>query len=148
MFNGESASTELSPNTFQYRYGDCILALVIGQEWNLLFASNPKIHAFAVAKDGAVVWQTDNWNLVDEIEGILKAADKDASKLTTGGVTYRRVFSSNDAYIATANDAKGHLILVLIDEDSWAIAFAAPSAVPELALIDIKKTAIQLRGHI
>jgi hypothetical protein len=101
-----------------------------------------------VAKEGAVIWQTDNWNLVDEIDGILKAADKDASKLTTGGVTYHRVFSSNDAYIATADDAKGHLILVLIDEDSWAIAFAAPSAVPELTLIDIKKTAIQLRGHI
>ena len=124
------------------------MALVIGQEWNLLFASNPKIHAFAVAKEGAVIWQTDNWDLVDEIEGILKAADKDVSNMTAGGVTYHRIFSSNDSYIATANDAKGHLILVLIDEDSWAIAFAAPSAVPELALIDVKKTAIQLRGHI
>ena len=101
-----------------------------------------------MAKEGAVIWQTDNWNLVDEIEGILKAADKDAASMTTGGVTYHRVFSSNDSYIGTANDAKGHLILVLIDEDSWAIAFAAPSAVPELTLIDVKKTAIQLRGHI
>lgn len=124
------------------------MALLIGHEWNLLFANNPKIHAFAVAKDGAVIWQTDNWDLVEDIESILKAADKDESKITTGGVTYKRVASSDDSYIATADDNKGHLILVLIDENSWAIAFAAPSAVPELTIIDVRKTVIQLRGHI
>ena len=101
-----------------------------------------------MAKDGAIIWQTENWNLVEEIDGILKAADKDASKVSTGGVTYKLVTSSDDSYIATADDDKGHLILVLIDENSWAIAFAAPTAVPELAVIDIKKTAIQLRGHM
>ena len=123
------------------------MTLVIGHEWNLLFANNPKIHAFAVTKDGAVIWQTDNWNLVEEIEGILNAADKDQANVTTGGVTYKRVFSSDDSYVATADDNKGHLILVLIDEHSLAIAFAAPSAVPELTIIDIRKTAIYLRGH-
>jgi hypothetical protein len=125
-----------------------ILALVIGHEWNLLFASNPKIHAFAVAKDGAIIWQTENWNLVEEIDGLLKAANENSSKVSTGGVTYERVAFSNDSYIATAADNKGHLILVLIDENSWAIAFAAPTSVPELAIIDIRRTAIQLRGHV
>ena len=124
------------------------MTLVIGHEWNLLFANNPKIHAFAVAKDGAIIWQTENWDLVEEIDGILKAADKDASKVTSGGVTYKRVTSSDDSYIATADDDKGHLILVLIDENSWAIAFAAPTAIPELAVIDVKKTVLQLRGHM
>ena len=124
------------------------MTLVIGHEWNLLFANNPKIHAFAVTKDGAVIWQTDNWNLVEEIDGILNAADKDQTNVTTGGVTYKRVSSSDDSYVATADDNKGHLILVLIDEHSWAIAFAAPSAVPELTIIDIRKTAIKLRGNV
>ena len=123
------------------------MTLVIGHEWNLLFANNPKIHAFAVAKEGTIIWQTENWNLVEDIDEILKAADKDASSLSSGGVKYKRVASSDDSYIATADDNKGHLILVLIDEHSWAIAFAAPTSVPELALIDIKRTAIQLRGH-
>ena len=82
------------------------------------------------------------------VDDILKAADKDSSSLSTGGVKYKRVTSSNDSYIATADDNKGHLILVLIDEHSWAIAFAAPTSVPELALIDIRRTAIQLRGHV
>jgi len=125
-----------------------ILALVIGHEWNLLFASNPKIHAFAVAKDGAIIWQTENWNLVEEIDELLKAANGNSSKVSSGGVTYERVAFSNDSYIATAADNKGHLILVLIDENSWAIAFAAPTSVPELAIIDIRRTVIQLRGHV
>ena len=124
------------------------MTLVIGHEWNLLFANNPKIHAFAVAKEGVVVWQTENWDLVEDIDGILKAADKDASSISSGGVKYKRVASSDDSYVASADDNKGHLILVLIDEHSWAIAFAAPTAVPELTLIDIKKTAIKLRGHV
>lgn len=124
------------------------MTLVIGHEWNLLFANNPKIHAFAVAKEGVVAWQTENWDLVEDIDGILKAADKDASSISSGGVKYKRVASSDDSYVATADDNKGHLILVLIDEHSWAIAFAAPTAVPELTLIDIKKTAIKLRGHV
>ena len=124
------------------------MTLVIGHEWNLLFANNPKLHAFAVAKDGAVVWQTENWNLVEDIDGILEAADKDSLSLSSGGVTYKRVASSDDSYVATADDNKGHLILFLIDENSWAIAFAAPTSIPELALIDIKRTAIKLRGHV
>lgn len=124
------------------------MALVIGHEWNLLFASNPKIHAFAVAKDGAIIWQTENWNLVEEIDELLKAANGNSSKVSSGGVTYERVAFSNDSYIATAADNKGHLILVLIDENSWAIAFAAPTSVPELAIIDIRRTVIQLRGHV
>lgn len=124
------------------------MTLVIGHEWNLLFANNPKIQAFAVAKHDAIIWQTENWNLVEDIEGILEAANKDSSKVSTGGVTYKLVTSSDDSYIATADDDKGHLILVLIDENSWAIAFAAPTAVPELTIIDIKKTVLQLRGHV
>lgn len=144
---GENFNTVLS-SYISLQIWWSILTLVIGHEWNLLFANNPKIHAFAVAKDGAVVWQTDNWNLVEDIDEILKAADKDQPKVNTGGVTYKRVASSDDSYIATADDNKGHLILVLIDEHSWAIAFAAPSSVPELTIIDVRRTAIKLREHV
>ncbi len=124
------------------------MSLVIGNEWNLLFASNPKLHAFAVAKDGSIIWQTDNWNLVEDIDGILQSVQESSSQVSAGGVKYARVSSSDSSYAATAAQNKGHLLLVRIDENSWAIAFAAPSAVPDLAIIDVKKTAIQLKGHI
>ncbi len=124
------------------------MALVIGNEWNLLFANNPKIHAFAVAKDRKIIWQTDNWNLVKEINGILKAIEKESPELSSGGVTYKRVASSKDSYVATADHSMGHFILVRIEDNIWAIAFAAPSSAPELAMIDIKKTVIKLRGQL
>ena len=124
------------------------MSLVIGNEWNLLFANNPKLHAFAVAKGGAIIWQTDNWNLVEDIDGILKSVQDSSSQISAGGVKYARVSYSDSSYAATAAQNKGHLLLVRIDENSWAIAFAAPSAVPDLAIIDVKKTAVQLKGHI
>jgi len=124
------------------------LSLVIGNEWNILFANNPKIHAFAVVKDGKIIWQTDNWNLVEDIKSIMKTVEKESSELSSGGVIYKRIASSKDTYVATADGKKGHFLLVRIEGNIWAIAFAAPSSVPELTMIDIKKTAIKLRGSL
>jgi len=124
------------------------LSSTIGNEWNQLYANNPKIQAFAVAKDGVIVWQTENWDLVEDVNAIMKVLKDDKSKTSVGGVKYKRVSSSSDSYIATADDNKGHLLIVKIDEVSWAIAFTAPHAVPELSIIDVTKAAIQLKNHV
>lgn len=122
--------------------------LTIGNEWNQLYSNNSKIQAFAVTKDGAIVWQTDNWDLVEDVNVIMNALTGDKSKVSVGGVKYKRVSSSADSYIATADDNKGHLLIVKIDKASWAIAFAAHHAVPELSIIDVTKSAIQLINHV
>jgi hypothetical protein len=124
------------------------LSSTIGTEWNQLYANNPKIQAFAVAREGEIVWQTENWDLVEDVNAILKALKDDKSKVTVGEVKYKRISSSSDSYIATADDSKGHLLIVKIDEASWAIAFAAPHAVPELSIIDVTKAAIQLKNYV
>lgn len=124
------------------------MSATIGNEWNQLFANNPKIQAFAVAKEGLIIWQTENWDLVEDVDAIMNAIKEDKSKVTVGGVNYRKGSSTDDSYIATADDNKGHLLLVKIDEEIWAIAFAAPHAVPELSVIDVIKSAIQLKGHV
>ena len=63
----------------------------IGNEWNQLYSNNSKIQAFAVTKDGAIVWQTDNWDLVEDVNAIMKALKDDKSKVSVGGVKYKRV---------------------------------------------------------
>jgi hypothetical protein len=78
----------------------------------------------------------------------MNALTGDKSKVSVGGVKYKRVSSSADSYIATADDNKGHLLIVKIDEAAWAIAFAAHHAVPELSIIDVMKAAIQLINHV
>ena len=120
----------------------------IGNEWTQLYANNPKIQAFAVSKEGAIIWQTENWDLVDDVSVIMKTLEEDKSKVSVGGVKYKRVSSSADSYIATADDDKGHLLIVKIEEKVWAIAFAAPTAVPELSIIDVTMATIQLKGHV
>ncbi|MFX1484516.1 MAG: hypothetical protein ACFFCP_15160 [Promethearchaeota archaeon] len=124
------------------------MSSTIGNEWNQLYSNNPKIQAFAVAKEGAIVWQTENWDLVEDVNNIMKVLKAEKGDVTVGGVKYKRVDSSADSYIATAEDDKGHLLIIRIDEKIWAIAFAAPHAVPELAAIDLTKTAVQLKGHV
>lgn len=124
------------------------MSSTIGNEWNQLYANNPKIQAFAVAKDDTIVWQTENWDLVEDVKGIMKAIKGDKSKVSVGGVKYKQVSSSSESYLATSDADQGHLLIVKIDENVWAIAFASHTAIPELSAIDVKKTAVELKGHV
>jgi hypothetical protein len=120
----------------------------ISRQWYQLYENNPKIQAFAVAKDGEIIWQTDNWDLLDDIESIVEAPKKASGNVSVSGVKYKRVRSSQDFYIGSADSEKGHLLIVKVNDSSWAIAWAESTAVPELTIIDITKTAIHLKGNI
>ena len=120
----------------------------ISRQWYQLYENNPKIHAFAVAKEGAIVWQTENWNLLEDIKSIIEAPQKASGNVSAGGVKYKRVRSAQDFYIGSSGSDKGHLLIVKINDVSWAVAWAESSAVPELAIIDMTKTAIHLKGTI
>jgi len=120
----------------------------ISQQWYQLYTNNPKIQAFAVAKGDEVVWQTENWNLLDDIKQIVRAPKEETSKVSVAGVKYKRVASPLDTYLGTAAEGKGHLLVVRINERGWAIAWAESTSVPELALVDLAKTAIHLSGDV
>jgi hypothetical protein len=120
----------------------------IGRQWYQLYENNPKIQAFAVIKDGAVVWQTENWDLVDDVKSILKAQESASSKITVAGVKYKRVTSSEDSYIASADKEGGHFLMARIDKKSWALAWAEHTSIPELTLIDLSKSVIVLKDNV
>jgi len=124
------------------------LESAISRQWYQLYENNPKIQAFAVAKGEEIVWQTENWNLLDDIRQLVAAPKEATSKVSAFGVKYRRVASTMDSYIGSAADDKGHLLIARINENGWAIAWAEPTSVPELTLIDLTKTAIHLSGDI
>jgi hypothetical protein len=124
------------------------LESAISRQWYQLYENNPKLQAFAVAKDGGIVWQTNNWDLLDDIKSILEAPKNASGSVTVSGVKYKRVRSAQDFYIGSADSDKGHLLVVKINDTSWAIAWAESSAVPELTIIDVTKTAIHLKGNI
>jgi len=124
------------------------LESAISRQWYQLYENNPKIQAFAVAKEGEIVWQTENWNLLEDIKSIIEAPQKAAGKVSAGGVKYKRVRSAHDFYIGSSGSDEGHLLIVKINDSSWAVAWAEPSAVPELAIIDMTKATIHLKGNI
>jgi hypothetical protein len=124
------------------------LESAISRQWYQLYENNPKIQAFAVAKDGVIVWQTENWNLLEDIKSIIEAPQKASGKVSAGGVTYKRIKSARDYFIGSSGSNDGHLLVVKINDSSWAIAWVESSAVPELTIIDITKAAIHLKGNI
>lgn len=120
----------------------------ISRQWYQLYENNPKIQAFAVAKEGMIVWQTENWDLLDDIKSIVDAPVKASGHVSVVGVKYKRVRSAKDFYIGSSDSNNGHLLVVQINDSSWAVARAESSAVPELTIIDITKAAIHLKGNI
>lgn len=120
----------------------------ISRQWYQLYEHNPKIQAFTVVNNGTIVWQTENWNLLEDIKSIIQAPETAADKVSANGVKYKRVKSAKDFYIGTAGSDEGHLLIVKINDSSWAIAWAESSAVPELTIIDLTKTAIHLKGNL
>ena len=136
-----------SPLHTQCKIGGLILESAISRQWYQLYENNPKIQAFAVVKEGEIVWQTENWNLLEDIKSIILAPETAAGKVSANGVKYKRTKSAQDYYIGTAGSDKGHLLIVKINDSSWAVAWAESSAVPELAIIDLTKTTIHLKGN-
>ncbi|MHA1135142.1 MAG: hypothetical protein ACTSSE_01505 [Candidatus Thorarchaeota archaeon] len=120
----------------------------ISRQWYQLYENNPKIQAFAVAKEGAIVWQTENWDLTEDIKSIVEAPQKASGKVSAGDVKYKRVRSAKDFYIGSSGNDAGHLLIVKINDSSWAVARTESSAVPELTIIDVTKAAIHLKGNI
>ncbi|MHA1771229.1 MAG: hypothetical protein ACTSYL_06345 [Candidatus Thorarchaeota archaeon] len=120
----------------------------IGHAWNNLYAANPKIQAFAIIKGSTVAWQTSNWDLVAEAESLSSILKNAPEKIRVNKVEYHRVYMDETSFVATANKNKGHLLMSLVSAGTWLVAWATPDADPELAQIDLAKTAFDLRDSV
>ena len=124
------------------------MSTVIDEEWKSLFQNNPKIQAFAVCKDGTIVWQTSNWSLVEEGHELTTAAETAAASIHANGVKYNRIASSTGSYVATSEKNRGHFLMALVEGKTWVMAWATADSVPELAAIDVSRTALKLIGRL
>ena len=119
---------------------------VISTEWQLLYANNPKIQYFGVISNGDVVWQTNNWNLVKDVDQIITSLRVLDSEISIGKVSYTRIQSSSDYYLGISEKNHDHVIICRVNDKSWVIARSSSDSVPELARIDVARTAIKLIG--
>jgi hypothetical protein len=124
------------------------MSTVIDGEWKSLFESNPGFQAFAVCKDGAIIWQTSNWNLVSEARELARAPDNAVPSVQANKIKYSRIASSQESYIGTSGGNKSHLLMALVQGKTWLMALVAPESIPELAIIDLSRSAIRLIDRV
>ncbi|MFW9850176.1 MAG: hypothetical protein ACFFF4_13650 [Candidatus Thorarchaeota archaeon] len=117
----------------------------ISEIWSTLYSHNPKLQAFAVSEDSKIIWQTDNWNLVDSIDEILDVVTANKSKLKVSGVTYKTVRTTEESLVASS-DGSGHLLMAKAKHknDTWVIAWATSDSDTDLAIIDLMYTATKM----
>ncbi len=102
---------------------------------------NSKIQAFAVIVKKEIVWQTDNWNLVNEVDQLLEAILLSKEAIAISDVRYEIVSQTDDALIATSPEGNGHLLMAKGKDNSWLVGWATPDSVPELTIIDLRYAA-------
>jgi hypothetical protein len=119
--------------------------MTISEIWSNLYSNNSKLQAFAVSEDSKIIWQTDNWNLVDSIEEILDICCNNKPKMKVAGVTYITIQSKDDSFIASS-DKKGHFLMAKASHlsDTWIMAWAASDSDPELAIVDLMYAATKM----
>ena len=124
------------------------MSSVIEEAWNLLYEANPKIQALAVCKGTEIIWQTQNWNLVNEASELMDAPINASESITINRVEYHRVTSSVEAYLASSKEDKGHFLMAKVGGSTWLMAWLTSDAVPELAMVDLSYTALRLSGAL
>ena len=79
---------------------------------------------------------------------MIRASATAAPVVTVAGVEYHRVESSSDTYVGTADKKQGHILISRVEGDTWVVGWATADAVPELSIIDLSRTAVNLKGKI
>jgi hypothetical protein len=121
-----------------------VMNLPIADIWTHLYMHNPKIQAFAVIQKKEVVWQTDNWNLVKDVDTLLEAILMSKESIKISKVNYEVVSTKDDTLIATSPDGKGHILMAKAKNASWLVSWATADSVPDLSIIDLRYAASKL----
>ncbi len=106
---------------------------------------NNKIQAFAVMDDGQIIWQTDNWNLVKDVNDLVESITKTKREVVIAKISYKIIEKTEDALIASSSEEKGHILMARTRSNSWLVAWATQDSIPELAIIDLKYAAARIR---
>ncbi|MCK5152361.1 MAG: hypothetical protein KAQ65_10985 [Candidatus Thorarchaeota archaeon] len=118
----------------------------ISEIWSNLYSNNSKLQAFAVVENSKIVWQTDNWNLVDAVDHIMDVCTNAKKSLKVADVIYTTVRASEDSYIASSSDNQGHILMAQIHHNNgiWLMAWATADSDPDLAIIDLLYAATKM----
>ena len=119
-----------------------------------------EVNIFGVAiinKSGALITQTQNWNLSSDLEKInellgtkIALGQKGISNITIQGIKYMIVENTEERKIGTNITGKGHLIIapIPIGGTGALVCYINPQAGPRDALFTVQSYALKLQNLV
>ena len=105
------------------------------------------IASIAVVSDsGAIVFQTDNWDLTNQTNTILNLIKGDHS-FVLNDYKFSVVETTTEGIIGTNDDGMGHIIFAPF-QGGVLVSYAMPRADPLKALVFLKNFAVRLNGKV
>ncbi|UCH04529.1 MAG: hypothetical protein JSW05_13390, partial [Candidatus Thorarchaeota archaeon] len=97
---------------------------------------------------GQVLWQSQNWNLVEDAPQLGRAVSTGASSVVQNQVKYSTLRTTPDSLVARNVQGNGLLVLAKIEGDKFVVAWAAAEAQPDGTYVDVDRAAKSLKGKI
>ncbi len=111
------------------------------------FEANIKIAGIAVMSDlGRIVFQTTNWDLIDQTKAILDLI-KGLNSIVLSGQTFQVIERNSNGIIAKSESGMGSLIFAPFQGGSL-ISYAMPQTDLVKALDFLKNYAVKLKGKV
>lgn len=77
-----------------------------------LQGKNPNVTAVAIISlEGQVMWQTSNWNVVDDAPNLIAAWRDKAPSILVQGIKYSTLSATDERLVATNISGMGHIIM-------------------------------------
>lgn len=99
-----------------------------------------------ISNKGTVVYQTENWNLANDAQGILSLI-KGGSSINILGIKYMIVENTPERIIGTNVTGKGHIIIAPFD-GGVLVTYIVPQVGPRDALFNVQSFASKLKGKL
>ena len=110
-----------------------------------LQAKNPNITAIAILTlDGQVLYQTNNWNVVQDAPNLIAAWREKAPSIYVQGIKYSTLSTTDERLVATNVSGMGHIIMATARYRALLMAYVTPQGDTQGSYVDVSRAAAQL----
>ncbi|WXG40269.1 MAG: profilin family protein [Candidatus Freyarchaeum deiterrae] len=110
-----------------------------------LQGKNPNVTAVAIISlEGQVMWQTSNWNVVDDAPNLIAAWRDKAPSILVQGIKYSTLSATDERLVATNISGMGHIIMATARYRALLMAYVTPQGDTQGSYVDVSRAAAQL----
>jgi hypothetical protein len=110
-----------------------------------LQGKNPNVTAIAILSlDGQVMWQTNNWNVVEDAPNLISAWKEKAPSIFVQGIKYSTLSATDERLVATNVSGMGHIIMATARYRALLMAYVTPQGDTQGSYVDVSRAASQL----